>query len=80
MKCDAIDGSLAIVLREPKFYSFVPDKPPGKNLFCEPETIHYKKLNKSVFNTQTFYLEEDNNKEVIFIEETLTFTLQLIRI
>ena len=49
-------------------------------MFCEPETIHYKKINKSVLNTATFYLEDDNNEEVKLIGETLTFTLQMITI
>ena len=49
-------------------------------MFCEPETIHYKKINKSVFNIITIYLEDDNNKEVDFNEETLTFTLHMIKI
>ena len=42
--------------------------------------IHYKKINKSVLNTITFYLEDDNNEEVNFNQETLTFTLQMIKI
>ena len=49
-------------------------------MFSEPETIHYKKINKSVLNTITFYLEDDNNKEVNYNGETLTFTLQMIKI
>ena len=28
----------------------------------------------------TFYLEDDNNEEVDFNQETLTFTLQMIKI
>ena len=48
--------------------------------FREPETIHYKKINKSVLNTIRFYLEDDNNEEVNFNQETLTFTLQTIEI
>ena len=48
-------------------------------MFGEPETIHYK-LNKSVLNTITFYLEDDNNEEVNFNGETLNFTLQMIEI
>ena len=47
--------------------------------FCEPETIQYRKNNKSVLNTITFYLEEDDHKEVNFNGETLTFTLQIIK-
>ena len=49
-------------------------------MFCEPETIHYKKINKSIVNTIFFYLEDDDNKEVKFNGETLTFTLQMIKI
>ena len=80
LKCDAIDGSVVNGIRQPILYSFVLDKPAGYKVFCEPATIHYKKINKSVLNTITFYLEDDNNKEVNFNEETLTFTLQLIKI
>ena len=80
LKCDAIDGSVVNGVRQPILYSFVLDKPSGYKVFCEPETIHYKKINKSVLNTITFYLEDDNNKEVNFNGETLTFTLQMIKI
>ena len=80
LKCDCIDGSVVDGIRQPILFSFVLDKPSGYKVFCEPETIHYKKINKSVLNTITFYLEEDNNEEVNFNEETLTFTLQMIKI
>ena len=43
LKCDAIDGSVVNGLRQPILYSFVLDKKPGYKVFCEPETIHYKK-------------------------------------
>ena len=49
-------------------------------IFSEPETTHYKKINKSVSNTITFYLEVDDNEEVDFNGETMTFTLQMIKI
>ena len=62
-----------------QFYSFVLDKKPGYKVFSEPETIHYK-INKSVLNTITFYLENNNNEAVDFNGETLTFTLQMIKI
>ena len=55
-------------------------KPSGYKVFCEPETIHNKKINKSVLNTITFYLEDDNIEVVDFNGETLTFTLQMIKI
>ena len=80
LKCDCIDGSVVNGLRQPVLYSFVLDKLPGYKVFSEPETIHYKKTNKSVLNTLTFYLEDDNNEEVDFNQETLTFTLQMIKI
>ena len=80
LKCDAIDGSVVNGIRQPILYSFVLDKPSGYKMFSEPETIHYKKINESVLNTITFYLEDDNNEEVDFNGETLTFTLQMIKI
>ena len=80
LKCDAIDGSVVNGVRQPILYSFVLDKPSGYKVSSEPETIHYKKINKSVLNTITFYLEDDNNKEIDFNQETLTFTLQMIKI
>ena len=80
LKCDAIDGSVVNGIRQPILYSFVLDKPAGYKIFCEPETIHHKKIKKSVLNTITFYLEDDDHKEVNFNEETLTFTLQMIKI
>ena len=80
LKCDCIDGSVVNGLRQPILYSFVLDKLPGYKVFSEPETIHYKKINKFVLNTITFYLEDDSDKEVNFNGETLTFTLQMIKI
>ena len=74
LKCDIINGSVMNGIRQPILYSFVLDKPSGYKVFSEPETIHYKKINKSVLNTITFYLEDDNNEEVNFNGETLTFT------
>ena len=80
LKCDVIDGSVVNGLRQPILYSFVLDKKPGYKVFYEPETIHYKKINKSVLKKITFYFEDDINEEVIFNGETLTFTLQLVKI
>ena len=80
LKCDCIDGSIQDGTRQPILFSFVLDKPSGYKVFCEPETIHYKKMNKSVLKTITFYLEDDNNEEVNFNQETLTFTLQMVKV
>ena len=43
LKCDCIDGSIQDGLRQPILFNFVLDKPSGYKVFCEPETIHYKK-------------------------------------
>ena len=80
LKCNCIDGGIRDGIRQPLLYSFILDKPSGYKLFFQPETIHYKKINKSVLNTKIFYLEDDNNEEVNFNGETLTFTLQMIKI
>ena len=80
LKCDCIDGSIQDGVRQPILFSFVLDKKPGYKVFSEPETKHYKKINKSVLNTITFYLEDDNNEEVDFNDETLISTLQMIKI
>ena len=80
LKCDIIDGSVVDGIRQPILNSFVLDKPSGYKVFCQPKAIHYKKINKSVLNTITFYLEDDDHKEVNFNGETLTFTLQMIKI
>ena len=79
LKADVIDGSVVDGVRQPILYSFVLDKPSGYKIFCEPETIH-KKINKSFLNTITVYLEDDNNEKIDVNGETLTFTLQMIKI
>ena len=55
LKCDCIDGSFHDGIRQPIMNSFVLDKLPGYKVFSEPETIHYKKVKKSILNTITFY-------------------------
>ena len=49
LKCDCIDGSIQDGVRQPILFTFVLDKPSGYKIFSEPETIHYKKVNKSVW-------------------------------
>ena len=71
LKYDCIDGSIQDGLRQPILFSFKLDKRSGYEGICEPETIHSKKINKSVLNTITFYLEDNNNEVVNFNGETL---------
>ena len=83
LKCDVFDRSVLNVLngvRQPILYSFVLDKHRGYKEFCQPKTIHNKRINKSVLSTIPFYLDDDKNEEVNFNGETLTFTLQMNRI
>ena len=80
LKGDVFDGSVLNGIRLPILHSFVLDKHPGYNLLFEPETNQYKKINKSNFNTKTFYSEDENHKESNFFGETLFFTLQMIKI
>ena len=48
LKCDCIDGSIQDGVRQPILFSFVLDKPGGYKVFCQPETIQYKKIKKFV--------------------------------
>ena len=43
-------------------FSFILDKPAVYKVFYEPETIHNKKIKKSVLNIITFYLENDKHE------------------
>ena len=43
LKSDCIDGSIQEGVRQPILF-FVLDKPSGYKVFCQPETIHYKKI------------------------------------
>ena len=65
LKTDVIDESIVNGSRQPILFSFALNKPSGYKVFCEPETIHYKKI-KSVVNTITFYIEINDHEEVDF--------------
>ena len=69
LKCDVIDGSVVSGVRQPILYSFVLDKLTGYKVFCESETIPYKKINKSVLNTITFYLEMIITQKLILFKK-----------
>ena len=80
LKCDCIDGSVLNGFRQTILFSFVLDKKLGSKVFCATETIHYKKIKKSVLNTITFYLEDNDHNDVDFNGKKMTFTLQMIKI
>ena len=80
LKCKIIEGSIVDGLRQPTPFSFVFYKPSCYEVLCEPGIILYKKVNKSVLKDISFYSEYDNNEEIKLHRETLTFTIQLIKI
>ena len=41
LKCDCIDGSVKIGVRQPILFNFNSNKPPEYKVFCEPETTQY---------------------------------------
>ena len=80
LKCVCIDGSVQDGVRQPILFSFVLDKPSGYKVFCELETILYKKIKRSVLNTIRFLINDNNSEEVNFNGEVVTFTIQMIKI
>ena len=80
LKCDCIQGSIIIGVRESILYSFALSSPPGYKIYKEPRIKLFKKINKSVLSHITFYFEDDDHKPVDFNNETINFTCQLIKI
>ena len=77
LKCNCINGSFVIGVREPILYSFPLDKPPGHKIYKEPRIKHFKTINKSVLSLLIYYIENDDYKPVEFNGETISFTCQL---
>ena len=79
-ECDCIDGSIVNFVREPIFFSFALDQPPGHKTYKEPRIKLFKKVKKSVLADANFYFEDDDHKPVDFKGELISFTCQLIKI
>ena len=67
LKCDCVDGSIVNGIREQILFSFNLSAPPG-----------YKIINR--LDQIQFFLEDSNHNPVDFNNETLTFTIQIIKI
>ena len=80
LKCDCVDGSVVNGIREQILFSFNLSAPPGYKIIKEPTTVLYKKKNKTRLDTIQFFLEDSNHNKVGFNGETLTFTIQIIKI
>ena len=80
LKCDCVDGSIVNGIREQILFSFNLSAPPGYKIIKEPNIILYKKINKTRLDSIQFFLEDNNHNPVDFNGETLTFTIQIIKI
>ena len=80
LKCDCVDGSIVNGIREQILCSFNLSAPPGYKIIKEPNIILYKKINKTRLDNIHFFLEDNNHNPVDFNGETLTFTIQIIKI
>ena len=77
-KCDCVDGSIVNGIREQVLFNF--RATPGYKIIKEPNIIFYKKMNKTRLDNIQFFLEDSNYNPVIVNSETLTFTIQIIKI
>ena len=78
LKCDCVDGSIVNGIREQIL--FILSAPPGYKIIKELNIILYKKINKTRLDSIQFFLEDSNHNPVDFNGETLTFTIQIIKI
>ena len=58
LQCYCINAFINIGVQQCILYSFVLDKPPEYKLFCQPETIHYKKNNQIRFEHYNILLRK----------------------
>ena len=80
LKCDCVDGSIGNGIREQILFSFDLSAPPGYKIIKEPTTVLNKKINKTLLDSIQFFLEDSNHDRVDFNGETLTITIQIIKI
>ena len=80
LKCDCVDGSIVNGIREQILFSFNLSAPPGYKIINNPTTVLYKKINKTRLDQIQFFLEDSNHNPVDFNNETLTITIQIIKI
>ena len=80
LKCDCVQSSIVNSIREAISYSFALSSKPGHKIIKEPRIKLFKRINKSILSHITFYFEDDDYKPVDFINETVSFTCQFIKI
>ena len=79
LKCDCVDVSIVNGIREQILFSFNLSAPPGHNFIKEPNIFLYKKNKTRPDKVQNF-LEDSNQNPVDFKNETITFTIQIVKI
>ena len=79
LKCDCIEGSVVKGVRELLLFSLGLDKPLRHRIYKGPRIKLFKKINKTGLSHVTPYLEDDDDKAIVFSGETLSFTCQLIK-
>ena len=62
--CICIKSSLFNGSRQPILFSFHLNKQPGIKIFCEPQTILFKKMNESLFSIISFDWDVDWTKKL----------------
>ena len=80
LKCDCVDGSIVNGIREQILFSFNLSAPPGYKIIKEPNIILYKKINKTRLGSIQFFHDDNNHNPVDFNSQTLTITIQIIKI
>ena len=69
INCDFFVGSVLNGVRQPLLFRYVLDKLPGSKVFCQPETLDFENINKSVSNIITFVLETAITKKLILMKK-----------
>ena len=61
-------------------FSFNLSAPQGYKNIKDPDIVSYKKMNKTRLDSIQFFLEDSNHDPVDFNPETLSYTIQIIKI
>ena len=80
LKCDCVDGTIVNGTREQILFSFNFIAPPGYKIIKELNIFLYKKINKTRLDSFQFFLGDSSHNPVDFNSETLTFTIQIVKI
>ena len=81
LKCDCVNGSIDNGVREQILFSFILSASPGYQTIKDRNIIlYFKKNNQTRLDINHFFQEVSNHNPVQFNPETLTFTIQIVKI